>query len=555
MQAAISTSPIQPHVTIADVWHAALPEGTKLTAGESSLRREVGWCTALRARPPAFEPLRGGELLLIDPSVLSASGLRITLPELVRSVAGQAVAGVAIRGPISDETLRVAEEHALPLLQLPATPLLDVVEQRVLRYIVDRRAELHDRAQDLHRQLSELALAGRGIRPLLNRLRELTGVAVLLERDSQVEYVPAAGDSGALPDGMAAALARDRPSLDQWLREVPLSAFDPPVAARPLAGGRSRLVAPVLLQGSIGGFLSLVGIDGELGELHRLAVGRAAHACAIELVRLRAARDARDEVEEELLDVLTAARPGSFPAAAERARRKGFELDGPYLVLAAQAEEPGRARAIRGAWERQLGVRRLGYLVRDRGELVLALISLAGARPPEPPPLIAELHRLAGEAALGSAAVGFGVVRSGADAVSAAAREAEQALEMGRRLHGPAAATAFAQLGLYRFLYALAPLPEFRAYAEETLGGLRQQDRTGVLLVTLRAYLAVNGSPTDAADRLHLHRNTVLYRLQRIEQILQRDLRDAEVRLTLHLALKIDEVSVGRDPDHVGASG
>lgn len=553
MQPAISSSPIQPHVTIADVWHGALPEGTKLSAGESSLRREVGWCTALRARPPAFEPLRGGELLLIDPSLLSASGLRITLPELVRSVAGQAVAGVAIRGAITEETRIVAEEHSLALLQLPATPLLDEVEQRVLRYIVDRRAELHERAQDLHRQLSELALAGRGIRPLLNRLRELTGVAVLLERDNHVEYVPAAGEPGALPAGISAALARDRPSLDQWLREVPLSAVDPPVAARPLTEGRSRLIAPILVQGSIGGFLSLVGLDGELGELHRLAVGRAAHACAIELVRLRAARDARDEVEEELLDVLTAARPGSFPAAAERARRKGFDLDSPYLVLAAEAELPGRAHAIRGAWERQLGVRRLSHLVRERGQLVTALISLAGRRLPEPAALIGELHRLAAEAAVGPVAVGHGAVRSGVDAVSAAAREAEQALEMGRRLHGPASATAFAELGLYRFLYALAPLPEFRAYAEDTLGGLRRRDRTGVLLATLRAYLAVNGSPTDAADRLHLHRNTVLYRLQRIEQILQRDLRDADVRLTLHLALKIDEISTGRDTDHARA--
>jgi purine catabolism regulator len=113
---------------------------------------------------------------------------------------------------------------------------------------------------------------------------------------------------------------------------------------------------------------------------------------------------------------------------------------------------------------------------------------------------------------------------------------------MGRRLHGPAAATAFSELGLYRFLYALQPRPELRVFGEDVLGGLRLSDRTGVLMATLRAYLAVNGSPTDAADRLHLHRNTVLYRLQRIEQILQRDLRNADVRLTLHLALKIEEV-------------
>ena len=552
MQASSPAIPIQPHVTIADVWRGALPDGTRLSAGQSSLRREVGWCTALRARPPAFEPLRGGELLLVDPVVLNAFDSRISLPQLIESVAGQAVAGVAVRGAISEETRRVAERHALPLLQLPPTAALDEVEQRVLRYIVDRRAELHERAQDLHRQLSELALAGRGIRPLLHRLHELTGVAVVLEREGHVDYVGVAS-STVPPPGLAAALARDRPGLEQWLAEVPLSAFDPPVSARPLSEGESRLIAPILVQGSIGGFLSLVGLDGELGELHRLAVGRAAHACAIELVRLRAARDARDEVEEELLDVLTSARPGSPEAARERAKRKGFDLDSPYQALAAQAEEEGKARAIRTAWERQLGVMRLNHLVRDRGDLVLALVSLAGRRGPEPAALVSQLHRSASEAAATEVAVGHAAPRSGAEAVSAAAKEAEQALEMGRRLHGAGALTAFSELGLYRFLYALQPRPELRLFSEEILNSLRRRDRGGVLLATLRAYLAVNGSPTDAAERLHLHRNTVLYRLQRIEEILARDLRDADVRLTLHLALKIDEVLAGRDPEHVRA--
>ena len=61
-------------------------------------------------------------------------------------------------GRVSPEARRVAEAHGLPLFSLPATTPLDQVEQSVLRYIVDRRAELHERAQDLHRQLSELAL-------------------------------------------------------------------------------------------------------------------------------------------------------------------------------------------------------------------------------------------------------------------------------------------------------------------------------------------------------------------------------------------------------------
>jgi purine catabolism regulator len=531
-------APPQPHVTVEDVWHGALPKQTQLVAGAAGSRREVVWCTALRARSPAFTPLRGGELLLINPQVLSAVDARLTLAHLLESLAGQAVAGAAVLGRVSPEARKVADAHGLPLFALPPTMPLDQVEQQVLRYIVDRRAELHERAQDLHRQLSELALAGRGLPALLARLHELTGVPVLLEHDSKVDYVGA----GRLSDNTSAAIAAERPALEEWLREVPLSAFDPPVAVRPLLDGQARLVAPILVQGSIAGFLSLLGSDGELGELHRLAVGRAAHACAIELVRFRAARDARDEVEEELLDVLTAGRPGSHQAARERAKRKGFDVDAPYLVIAAEPAEPGRAPKIRASWERLLATMRSSALVRERGDSTLALISLAGRRALDPKALAEQLQRAARVAAAGPVALGYGAVRTGTAEVASGAREAEQALTMGRRLFGPDSATAFSDLGLYRLLYALQPLPELRAFRDDALARLGAKDRRGVLQQTLGAYLATNGSPTDAADRLHLHRNTVLYRLGRIEDLLGADLRNAEVRLALHLALKIGDV-------------
>src|SRR2546430_1855547 len=276
-------APPHPHVTVDDVWRGALPKETELVAGAAGSRREVVWCTALRARPPAFTPLRGGELLLINPQVLTAVDARLTLSRL---------------------------------------------------------------------------------------------------------------------------------ALEEWLREVPLSAFDPPVAVRPLLEGQARLVAPILVQGSIAGFLSLLGSDGELGEMHRLAVGRAAHACAIELVRARAAHDARDEVDEELLDVLTAGRPGSHQAARERAKRKGFDVDAPYLVIAAEPSEQGRAPKVRAAWERLLATMRSSALVRERGDSTLALVSLAGKRAIEPRALIEQLHRAA-RAASGPVALGYGAGRTG----------------------------------------------------------------------------------------------------------------------------------------------
>lgn len=82
------------------------------------------------------------------------------------------------------------------------------------------------------------------------------------------------------------------------------------------------------------------------------------------------------------------------------------------------------------------------------------------------------------------------------------------------------------------------------AFYWDMLGRLMEHDRRtgGELVRTLDAYLSVGCSPTAAAERLHLHRNGLLYRLQRIREIVPVNLDDPERRLALHLALRIGEV-------------
>src|SRR3989441_4104103 len=204
-------APPHPHVTVDDVWRGALPAETQMVAGAAGMRREVVWCTALRARSPAFTPLRGGELLLLNPQVLRAVDGRLTLARLLESLAGQGVAGAAVSGRVSVEARRVADAHGLPLFALPVGLALDQVEQQVLRYVVDRRAELHERAQDLHRQLSELALAGRGLPALLAPPHQLARNPGPLRDAARVDYV---GGGERLPEEIAAAIAVERPALD-----------------------------------------------------------------------------------------------------------------------------------------------------------------------------------------------------------------------------------------------------------------------------------------------------------------------------------------------------
>ena len=101
------------------------------------------------------------------------------------------------------------------------------------------------------------------------------------------------------------------------------------------------------------------------------------------------------------------------------------------------------------------------------------------------------------------------------------------------RPEGPAA--------LDDLLASLGPADRMRAFYEARLGRLQEYDeRHGAQLIpTLDAYFAAGRSLSAAAERLRTHRNTVLYRLRRIEDLVQLRLRDPHVELELQVALRI----------------
>jgi purine catabolism regulator len=61
--------------------------------------------------------------------------------------------------------------------------------------------------------------------------------------------------------------------------------------------------------------------------------------------------------------------------------------------------------------------------------------------------------------------------------------------------------------------------------------------RRSDLVRTLRAYFATGANASEAADRMFLHRNSMLYRLERVRKLTGLDLKDSRVALALQLGL------------------
>jgi purine catabolism regulator len=92
----------------------------------------------------------------------------------------------------------------------------------------------------------------------------------------------------------------------------------------------------------------------------------------------------------------------------------------------------------------------------------------------------------------------------------------------------------------HRLIAALRDDPRWRAEADEVLRPLTDSDRSGGarLVDTLDAFLASGGRYKATAEALHVHENTLRYRLARVEALTGRSLASMADRVELWLALR-----------------
>jgi len=119
--------------------------------------------------------------------------------------------------------------------------------------------------------------------------------------------------------------------------------------------------------------------------------------------------------------------------------------------------------------------------------------------------------------------------------------EASEALQMGQNLNRDGGVTHFNDLGVYRYLYKIARMDDLRDMYQDQVARIANYDRRkGTdLLDTLEIYLECAGNLTKTSNRLFVHRNTLIQRLERLQSLCDIDLQERSNWLTLQVAIKV----------------
>ena len=532
-------------LTIQEISMLALPAETRVCAGRAQLDRSVAWIVA--ASPDDGSTRFGaGDLALLCPPY--AKNWSIPFSRLAQT----GIAGVVIVGEPSSAMVSAAERAGVPLLALPDSADVRRIERVTLALLLDRGAGIEQRAAQLYQQLTVLSAESAGLDAMAALIGRTIGKTVLIQ-DKRLSVIAAWWGDAKLPRETIEAWVAETANVPEGLRDRKLAAQSHEIVEQSLPIEKlRRLIAPIVSKGMARGFLSLVSDAGTLGAFDRSMAEQSAAACALEMAKAKAVSEAEKRVRGSFVDAILTGDLSPLEAA-RWARRNKYDPDGRHAAIVvdwATREQHPSYRRLETLVHGQVGNFHAAVLIQARESEIVLFGQLEPRQGIESARLIAESIRRQASTEFPDDALAIGIGRP-VDALIGlrdSYREARQALSMARRLASPNA-LYFGELNVYRLLFLLEHSPELSSFCQETIGTLVEYDRAqGTDLVeTLSAYFAHKGNLSQTAEALFVHRNTLLYRMERIREISGLDLDNPETRLSIQLALRAYRLLTARE--------
>ncbi|MFH9037838.1 PucR family transcriptional regulator [Streptomyces sp. NPDC017966] len=544
--------------------------GLRLLGGEDELERGVRGVMTTDLRDPS-RYLSGGELVLTGlawrrDAADSEPFVRILAQAGVAAVA----AGTAELGDVPDDLVVACARHRLPLFAVHESVAFATITEHVVRQVSGERAGDLAAVVDRHRRMMTSGPAGGGPEVVLDLLGSDLDLRawVLSPTGRLIAGSKAAGPS--LPADVCARLAAEQLAASRTGRRGPhrVTQGQTTYSLFPVRGsGRSAPASHDVRETVLSDWVLAVEADaGDWAEERLDLLQGVTQLIAVERDRRDAARTVRRRLAQEVLELVqTGAAPAEIAARLRVAAPvllpglgaaphwqvvvahvdwDGGEVDGGPVAQALLEEilvDPGATGpehsdriAVAHTGDEAVALVPLPAVTGEHdgpGTGILADALLASVRDP----------LTAGLDGDGRLTLGVSAAVHSAEGLRGALEEARHARRVAAARQGRVCAAGHQELASHVLLLPFVPDDVRRAFTARLLDPLRDYDRRhrAELIPTLEAFLDCDGSWTRCASRLHLHVNTLRYRVGRIEQLTGRDLSRLEDKLDFFLALRM----------------
>jgi sugar diacid utilization regulator/putative methionine-R-sulfoxide reductase with GAF domain len=270
------------------------------------------------------------------------------------------------------------------------------------------------------------------------------------------------------------------------------------------------------------------------------------HLVALQLLRERAAMRSELRLQSEFVDDLLAGRLHDRTAMLTRAAVLGVDLHTRHQVVrfgrcgGAAGATPAVPRRTLALLETEIAREFPRSIVVPHHGDVLAMLAIDELEPARVLTVLRAIVRTASDTA-GGLVAGVGRTCSGLGDLPDSGAEASIALDLARGRDEPGTVVSGSDLGFYGLLARGAARHSLASIVERALGPILEADAAGGsdYVRTLAAFLSNDRHLERTAGCLHVHPNTVRYRLAKVQELLGVNLRDVDDRFLLELALRV----------------
>lgn len=437
------------------------------------------------------------------------------------------------------------DASSLPRFDVPRTNTRAGAPPRLQDQVVASENAALRTLVTLYRHLSNLATQPAGITGVVELIADRVDTAVAVV-DDKLAVLAAAEAGGSTADAARFFLERlAHPRLVQVLEVV-----GPTKRALRIPGAEETapiIVAPILVGDSVPAYL--LTLDDERGDdedLRLLISEHAATVCGVILGRERVVAASATQVRSDLVEGLLSGK-GSDPDEVRRwAGHLGFEEGREHrvlsIVLVSRRESTELTRRMSGVVERFFTTQVPQAITAVRGTEVAVVL-------PEGEPASARASRLASACIAklsetftdNAATVGIGRVCRSAQEIARSYDDARRTVDIAVRLGRAGTVVAIEDMGIHQLLLQIADPAQLREFARDVFAGVLAPAKGNATehLSTLACYFKENNSPQRASRELHVHPNTVAYRIRRIEELTALDFSNYRDRLLAQVALEI----------------
>ena len=134
--------------------------------------------------------------------------------------------------------------------------------------------------------------------------------------------------------------------------------------------------------------------------------------------------------------------------------------------------------------------------------------------------------------------VSYGLAVNELKNISKCYKEAKMALEVGSIFHSEMNVLSYENLGIGRLIYQL-PVNLCKIFVREVFGDTKPEDIDEETITTINKFFENNLNVSETARQLYIHRNTLVYRMEKLQKMIGLDMRNFDDAVTFKIAMMV----------------